>query len=36
MGQSSGWLTCTNVTLLDSREVAGAIVAVVVGVKLGG
>jgi hypothetical protein len=36
MGQSSGWLICAHVTLLDRREVAGAIVAVVVGVIVGG
>jgi hypothetical protein len=36
MGQYSGRLICAHVTLIDSREVAGAIVAVVVGVILGG
>jgi hypothetical protein len=36
MGQSSRWLICAHATSLDRREVARAIVAVAVGVIVGG
>jgi hypothetical protein len=36
MGQSSRWLICAHATLLHSKEVVAAIIAVAVGVIVGG